>query len=305
MAGIIYSDYYLPEDKAAVSEFVDSSICSAFTKQYKLEFVYVEKKKSPVEIFDGLIEDFFAKSGIAPGEISHVIYAASTNLMQGDVCVPFYLQSRHQMTSAAVMVLNHGCNSAMQGIQIADALVNTGKANKVMILTISYGTLTQNRFISTSVIGDGAGIAVVGKEGVQTAILDFMSVSDGRFSVDTYDKKQHERDSLSVVRDGSSLVQNLLKKNNVEMSDIKMIIPQNLNFLGLFAQARLLGVGLDKIYTGNISRGGHLIDVDTIRNYADYRRSVGANQSGEKFILYATSMVNGVNITYDAMLMSE
>ena len=304
MAGIIYSDYYLPEGKAAVSDFVDPEICSAFTKQYKLEFVYLEKTRTPIDILNGLIGDFFSKSDIAPDEITHLIYASSTNLMQDEACVPFYLQHQHKMTSSAVHVLLHSCNSAMQALQVADSLVDTGKAGKVMILTLSYGTPKENRFISTSVIGDGAGIFVVGKEDVQTGIIDFMSFSDGRYSVDKHAGQEHKRDSLGVIRDGAALVQNLLKKHDVDIKDIKMIVPQNLNFLGFFAQARLLGVNLDKIFTANISKGGHLIDVDTVRNYADFRNNTANLEKGDKFILYATSMVNGFNITYDAMLMS-
>jgi 3-oxoacyl-[acyl-carrier-protein] synthase-3 len=304
MAGIIYSDYYTPEDTLPTSEFVEEKIARAFIKQYKLENVFIEKKKTQVEIFKTLLDNFFEKRGVQPGEISHIIYTASQNLMDDKVCIPFLLQSSYKMTSASVILLKQCCNSVMQGLQAAAALVDTGKADHVMILSISYGTKKENRFIKTTVVGDGAGIMVVGKQDYKTRIVDFISVSDGRYSWDQYEKKEHKRDSLDIIRNSSDLMLELLKRNSVDMQEIKTIIPQNLNYLGFFAYARILEINLNKIFSKNISTGGHLVDVDTIRNYSDYERDMLSTQGDEKFILFATSTVGEHNLSYDTILLS-
>jgi 3-oxoacyl-[acyl-carrier-protein] synthase III len=305
MSGIIYSDYYTPEDTLPTSEFVEAKIATAFIKQYKLEKVFVEKKRNQVEIFKSLLDRFFAETGIKPGEISHIIYTASQNLGDNTVCIPFLLQSSYKMGSAAVILLKQSCNSVMQGLQAAAALVDTGKSDRVMILSMSYGTPKENRFIKTTVVGDGAGIMVVGKEGYKTRIVDFISRSDGRYSWDQYEKREHQRDSLAVIRDGSDVIMELLKRNRMEITGLATIIPQNLNYLGFFAYARILGIQLNKIYAKNISLGGHLVDVDTIRNYSDYEREILAGPGQEKFVLFSTSTISGYNLTYDAMLLSK
>jgi len=303
MAGIMYSDYYLPEDTAPTKEFVDEKIASVFVKQYKLEYIYLEKKKNPVEIFQGLLNGFFDKSGIKPEEISHIIYTSSQNLMIDRNCIPFLLQGLYKMNQATVVLFRQGCNTVLQAMEFANALVETGKASNVIILSLSYGTPREQRFLRTSVIGDGAGIMVVGKQGYRTKILDFISISDGRTCLNVYEKKEYKVDSLDIIRDGSDLILKLLKNNNVDIKDIRMVIPQNLNFLGFFAYARILGIDLSKIYSKNISKGGHMIDVDTVRNYTDYEKETASTRENGKFLLFGTGTLGELNTTHDALLL--
>ena len=307
MAGIIYANYYVPEDKVPTSEFVEEKIASVFIKQYKLEYVYIEKKRDPVEIARTLVKKFFDTGGCKPGEISHIIYTASPNLKKDKVCIPYFLQSCFQMNSAAILLMKQECNSVLQAIQLASALVDSGKADKVMILGMSYGTDKKERFIRTTVIGDGAGLMVIGKEGYQARVKDFISVSDGRFSQDQYENREHKRDSLDIVRSGADLILGLLKRSNLEIKDIDIIVPQNINFLGFFAYARILGINPDRVFSKNISGGGHMVDIDTIRNYSDYAAGIGpGSQHGNApFILYGTSTIDAFNITYDVILMDQ
>ena len=62
------------------------------------------------------------------------------------------------------------------------------------------------------------------------------------------------------------LVVNLLERNNLKRNDIRKFIPQNVYYLFYRLYAKSFNVKLEKFFLDNIAAGGHLGDVDSIRN---------------------------------------
>lgn len=317
MAGIIYADYYLPENTVPAAEILKvclkgqenpEVIADGFINQTKLENILIENKYNPVQIFNLLLENFAAKSGVPAGEVSHIIYTASFNLMKESVCIPYLLQAGYNFTSASIILMEQGCVSVMQAMQMAEALIEAGKAECVLILALSYGFKTEERFIGTTILADGAGILAVGKDRCQFTIKDSIAKSDGLYSLNEYRKIPQRADHLGVtqvIKKGADLTKEFLRNKALNIKDIKAIVPQNVNYYGNYIYARFLGTEIDKVFLRNIALGGHLSEVDTIRNYTDFARENSLNK-GDMVLLYACGTVgmgNSTDATYDVMLL--
>lgn len=313
MAGIVYADYYTPMKCVKASDIFSHindgdvkkeeffrNYCKKNTDAERFN-IYVENEKDEIEVFSILAERFFNHSKIQPGEISHLIYASPYNAFIGEISIAFVLHKHFNLKNACVMTIEQQCVSVMQAVQIAASLIDSGVGSNIMIACISHGMQQDERFIGTTIIGDGAAIYIIGKENCEAKIIDALSISDGSYSYNAYHKKTEEVDFLQDVRRGTNTVHEILSRKGLEAQDLKMIIPQNVNYHVYYLYSKFLGIDREKIYLKNIFDGGHLRDVDTIRNYVDALRDYPL-LSGDKFMLFGSGL-NGNDSTYNAILL--
>ncbi len=313
MAGIIYADYYTP------AEYMNVSRIFSFLhdgEQKKKEFfknycpknmdgskfnIYIENEKDEIAMLNVLAERFFQQSPVSPQDISHLIYASPYNAHMGDIYVPYVLHKLCKFQNTSVMRIDQQCVSAMGALEIAAALVDSGKGTNIMIACLSREPDMEARFLGNTIVGDGAGLMIVGKDNGQARIIDYVSVSDGSYSYNAYHNKKEEADFLQDVRRGTDTVTKILRATGREIQDIKVIIPQNVNYSVYYLYTRFLGIEQEKMYLKNIFNGGHLRDVDTIKNYVD---AVNDNtlQDGDQCMLFGSG-THGNDATYNAILL--
>ncbi len=306
MAGIVYSDYYLPEEKIDSREVLQGHMgekeMEIFRDFSKIDYIYVERKRDDVEIFINLVEKFFQRTNIPKDDIDYIIHAYPPRYRQGNIAIHYLIQKYFGLNNAAVLLLDCQCAANLHAMRFADALIEGNKAKNVMIITIQAGLDLSERYGTTTIVGDGAGILVIGKEKPAASFLDFVSVSDGTYSFNEYNHLPTDFDHFKFIRDGSAFINNLVNKNNLTLSDIKLIIPQNINYSTYYNfYAKFIGVPPEKIYLNSILDGGHMADVDIIRNYTDIVRA-SRLQAGDKFIFYGMGL-EGMDITYNACLL--
>lgn len=313
MADIIYSDYYLPKNTIHVSEFLkcskfkqaqDEDFCECFISQSRLEKIGVETDMQPVEIFDGLLEQFFTTSELGPEDITHFIYTSPDHWTQGEIYIPYYLAAHFGMVNASISGMVQECVTTLQAMQTAAVMVDSGMAKNVLILSICYGWNMGDRYTGSTVVGDGAGILVVGKQGGVGQISGGSSVSDGRFSLYKYKKLPPKISGLEIARKGAEFILGLLKTNGLTLDDIRTIVPQNINYSEYHMYSQYLGIDMQRIYLENISNGGHLAEVDSIRNLTDIRRA-SAVSPGDKLLLYGSGTIGaGMDAVYNGVLLT-
>lgn len=306
MAGIVYSDYYLPEEKISSREVVGLHLNDKerdnFCNFCKIDHVYIENKRDDFEIFIDLIDKFFKRSNIPKDDIDYIIHAYPPRLMKGNISVHYFLQKYFEMNKATVFAMSLACGTTLQAIQIADALIEAGRAKNVMILTIQIGFEFAERLRTTTIIGDGAGIMVIGKDNTEASIQDYISCSDGSHSFYEYNKIPLDFDHFKFINYGSELINETITKNNLTKDDIKLIIPQNINYhLYYNFYTKFIGISPEKLYLKNLPNGGHLADVDTVRNYTDVIREA-ALKKGDKFMIYGMG-IEEMDITYNTILL--
>ncbi|MCR4441040.1 MAG: hypothetical protein QHH10_02810 [Peptococcaceae bacterium] len=305
MSGITHASYYLPEDTLEVAKILEQiedprisrdEVYNFFVNQNGLERVPIERKKDQVEMLSLLLDGYFAAGASKPEEIGYVIYTSSYNLLRGNVCIPYLLQAKYGLVNASLVLCQQQCISVLQAIELAGALIDSGKAENVLILSIVYGFAEKERFLGTSILGDGAGLMVVGKNGCQARLAGSASISDGGFSYHRYYEIPEKGDSFGLsgnIKKGAEFTRLFLEKKKLGLEDVRLLIPLNINRHGYFMFSRLSGIRMNKLFLNNLSRG-HLADVDTIMNYADAIRGQSFNK-GDKFLLYGSGTIGRVD----------
>lgn len=326
MAKILYSDYYLPNKRVDLKETVKANetiplpegyttkddFCEDFAEESKLKEIAVENEKDVVQIFNSLLSKFFAEFPISPFKIKYIFYTNPlNNYLANGASVPYYLQAKFRMEQAAVLIIDQKCATSLFALEVARALLQKDNNSCALILSPCFLKKMDERFIQFTVCGDAAGIMLVKagdhQEGFE--IIDFLSLSDGSFSLNRYETSPGEwdghagsvNDRIKIIEKGIGVINDLLAANGLDTGDLKLLIPQSVNYYAYYIYSRLLKIPIEKVFTDNIPFGGHLGDVDTVRNFTDVKRNRNFKE-GDNVLLYGLGS-DGTDLNYNALLL--
>lgn len=304
MSNIIYGDYYLPSNLVSAKNILMKS--TKLTDEFIMDFlekshidkIAIEVERSEVYICMLLMDKLIKEKKILKNEINYIIYINVLESSKKTVCTPYLIQKQYNLTNCTVIILDIGCGATLQAITLADALIQNKNANKVLIISSILGI--KGRYIKTTIVGDGAGILLLGNEGESSKVLDTISITDGEYSYNEFNEIRNDINKFNIIKKGSELIKELVNRNKV---DIKKIVPLSVNYYASQALAEFLDVPIEKLYLKNIPKGGHLGDVDVIRNYVDIIADKELHK-GDKIILYGLGYRNKIeDITYYAVLL--
>ncbi len=312
MAGIIYSDYYLPDYYLPVWDFLkcskfkharDEDFCECFISQSKQELVCIEQEKDEIQMLNVIMKRFFENCNIPRDEITQIIYTSLDNWKKEAVYIPYYIQENYGLSKASVTGVVQECVTTLQAFQYASAVVDSGMAKNVLIISVCYGRQMEERYTGTTVVGDGASIALVGKNNLNSEIIGSASLSDGRYSFYKYNNMVPKVSGMEIAKKGTEFIINLLKDNNLTLDDIALIIPQNINYSEYHMYSQNMGISIDKFFVKNISKGGHLAEVDSVRNYTDLIRET-TEPVRDKVLLYGSGTIgDGMDAVYNGVIL--
>jgi 3-oxoacyl-[acyl-carrier-protein] synthase-3 len=77
------------------------------------------------------------------------------------------------------------------------------------------------------------------------------------------------KNQQKIVEVGSSLIHELLRKHGLSFDDVPFLVPLNTTPVVWQNYAKRLGISVKKVFFENMGKGGHLGDVDLIRNLKD------------------------------------
>lgn len=306
MAGILYSDYYLSEHFVPVREILktsrlkEESAVKDFIEHSRLDCIAIENKLDEIEIYKKLVERMIANGYQDQlAKISHIIYINGYKIPDAKISLPFLLQKMYSLEQAAVINLDMNCGATVEAFDIADAMVKAGRAQTVMILSNILGY--PNRFFEQTVLGDAAALALYGEDNPACTFLDFYSVADGCSSYNLYSNLEYQFNKFNIFRRGCQVIRHLLDKHALQFDQIRVILPLSLNHYNYTLIAEQLGISSSKFYLDNIPRGGHLGDVDTIRNFTDFYRQC-SYKDGDYMLIYALGFYNNFDVVYHSAL---
>ncbi|UCD34666.1 MAG: ketoacyl-ACP synthase III [Nitrospiraceae bacterium] len=217
-------------------------------------------------------------ASLAPKDLDMIIVAT----MSGDMPMPStaaILQKKLGAKHAAAFDLNAACSGFLFGLSVADKFIRTGASQKLLLV----GAEVNSRFIdwkdrSTCVLfGDGAGAAVIeparGKSGIMSTELhtdgslwDYICLPGGGSQHPPTAKTVRDRmhfirmkgnETFKVaVRTLEKLVVNTLKANNVDPSQLAMLIPHQANLRIITATAQRLKLPMNRVAV-NVDRYGN------------------------------------------------
>jgi len=221
-----------------------------------------------------------AQRGIEPSEIDALIVCTVTPDMffPSTACI---VQERLGIKSAWGFDLIAACSGFLYGLTTAAHLVGSGSHSKVLVI----GADTMSRIIdytdrTTCVLfGDGAGAMLVepASDDEDVGFIDFLNEIDGSggeflkmpaggsrmpASIETVQKKLHyvHQEGQQVfkyaVRKMYEICRDLLERNNVAASELRLLIPHQANRRIITATAERLGLTEEQVAI-NIERYGN------------------------------------------------
>lgn len=308
---INYYDYYKPSYNISVNEILNEINDTQKNKNYiskysNLDEISLELKLNQFEMYTKMMEKYFSSHN--PEDIKYLIFTGENYFINSGMSVPYYLLGKYGLKNATIIAIDQFCTGTPQAMQIADCMIKSNPKIKVMIVSLSRKNNIQDRYNWPTIIGDGAGIMVLGSEGF-LKIIDYNSWSDGSVSLkrctnfmNTEMKIPPKRLNIIMLNNRKTVL-DLLMNNNLNVNDIHMFIPLNVHHLIYRMHAKALKVGINKFFLDNIPCGGHLGDVDSIRNLKDAIAKYHGN-SNSKYVLF-TLGDSGGNISYNAVLIES
>jgi len=311
MANIIYSDYYLPSNLIDAEDVLKKSIypevrypkfIDYFIEQNRQKKIAVETELTATEMLSRLVQNLFDNMNVNPEEITYILFTSKNNMLENNVYIPYYIQSKYGFKNASIIEVYQECVGTLQAIGVADALIQSGKAEHILIMSVCYGTAEEERFTVASLAGDGASVLLMGKNQGDFTVLDFQSVSDGTYSQSVYEKRKFKSNGVLVAQEGARFIQSFLSKNNCSLEEVERLVLLNNSFAEYELYVRYLNISLNKIFTHNISCGGHLAEVDIVRNIHDLNllRTKGEEKL---YVFYGSgTMYLGTDLIYNAVI---
>lgn len=299
MTGISYVDYYLPDNKITTEEYLEKYVPqvdkSDFIASSGIRFIHYEKQINYIQVLEKLVENYLNQKGTAVEEFSHIIYTNLSNYKQNDVNIPYYIHKRFGFVNASVIFLNNACATCLQAIQVGSALLEQETGKKILILSVTSGLSDTEKFMDITIAGDAVGIMVLSDDSseIQMKVIDSLSLADGSYSYNHYLQNKREPDRLGLITTGVNAINQLVTRNILRKEDISYYVPQSINKSLYSVFAKYLRVEPEHFFVENIERGGHLENVDTIRNYSDVLQKADKNAF---IILWGMGLLN-----YDSM----
>lgn len=306
MAGIKYLDYYIPQNKTTVSDLLTNSSksnkeqdeCEKYYNSCSVERISRWKDEPILEVVCGMIERLIHESGINAKDVKYLFMANPRFAIQNLVNVPYYIKEKFDFENMSIIFLNQICASSIMAFGMASQLIGL-KQECAMVLSLNAMN-DHERIRNFTVAGDGAGVALIGNDNCIFSFENFLTKSFGKNSLNRYDFDKAPMTGLQIAKVAVSFIRQIFHEAEVDIADINQIIAQNTNRMQLEIFEKLLKVPENFIFKENISKCGHIGDVDTIRNLKDFEKS----ERG-RYLLYASGLYETEDIFFAELLLKK
>ena len=299
---------YLPEGKMSVHQFYekmkknyDYSISDEeierFIETSKYNEVVYEENLNRIELLDAFFQklmDYYNGD-----EIDYILYSTDIPEATRDkVVYQLYYIHKYKFTNANYMTLNQQCGTQINAIAIATSLIRCKQAKRVLIVSHSFKDELRRRLLEGyGIIGDGVVGIIVSEDASQMTYVDSYTKTNGEY----YDLNKTPKAGMSYfqyLHNGVDNINEILHRNNLLISDIKIIIPQNVSAMEWDFYAPRLKCKPDQIYLKNVSRYGHLGDADAFINLNDAINDISM-EKGDYILLQSV----GAGATFNSLLL--
>jgi 3-oxoacyl-[acyl-carrier-protein] synthase-3 len=232
-----------------------------------------------------------ARAGVEAGEVDAILLATSSP----DRVQPATATRVQELLGARrafAFDVNSVCSGAVYALHLADALVRTGEARRVLVIAselYSRSYINPRDFSTCACLGDGAGAVLVGPGDQERVIVGSRLHSDGSGAdliqvpaggtmmpyrnlgrpQDVYFLMRGQEVHEFVTTHGAAVVEELLSAHGVDRHDVAFVVPHQANIGVLRALAGNLGIDISKFVItldrfGNTAAASVLIAFDEL-----------------------------------------
>lgn len=284
MIGITYMDYYLGTQEADIKKVLQESHLFGDAKEgeFKEKLNYISQmsqcntivyddKESHILVCESLVDRFIENSKVDVNDIIGLFFTDIYNFKNEGINVPYYIQHKYKMKNAAVISLNQQCSGTLAGIKLSSSLLENTKNKYVILLTSCFMDNFTDRYHGDCLVGDGAGIIVISN---QDYLLKLRGSSLKSYGERSYCKQKGDNvkiNNMKLAQIYKRAMEEAVTDSGLLMDEIDKIICQNTNYyLNSNVLLKLLRIKKNIIFMENKEYGGHIGDVDIVRNLKDF-----------------------------------
>jgi 3-oxoacyl-[acyl-carrier-protein] synthase-3 len=194
------------------------------------------------------------------------------------------LQASLGVPNASVLgIAQLACNTFQGALRVARALiVAEPSVNHVLCVAADRFPASARREIVYNLMSDGACAAVVSRGQLANRILATQQITRGAYWDSCVSHDQLIAAYFPLAR---RAIYEAVEAAGLTINEIDLLIPHNLNIKSWEILAQVLGMPIERIYTANIARIGHVVAADNVINYLD---AIGAGRivHGSKVALF-------------------
>lgn len=288
--GIKALTYYLPKHTKSLEDLEKENklISKAkVLKSFGFNKVKIAKNETHVDLAKKAVIDLLKTNAINPLDIDIIIFAGAMNhsfmvyeknyeiknsLIKNPMDLFKYPASKLQyelgISNASVIGLGQqGCSSLFSAIRVGrDMLISEDNVKNVLCVSSDVFPDKAIREVIYNVLSDGAGAVLLTKHTSVNKIIAISQITKGYYW--DGDLRQNEL-IASYFPTAKNIILDTLKKANLKIADIDILIPHNVSMRSWDILLELIDFPKQKFYGQNIAKNGHSIGADNIVNLKD------------------------------------
>ena len=304
--GFSAAGYYLPPTRQSMEDLASTGrVTSSPEKLRQLGYanIHVAGEETTAGLARGAVADLVDRTGFDLSKIGMILYGSglAVNSMvapdagfawTGENPLPFFKfpasQLQHELGLPGVPVLGVtqlACCAFQGSVRLASGMLHAEPdLDNILCVSADRFPESANREIVYNVMSDGACAAVVSRNVARHRLLATAQISRGVY----WDgEASHDRLIAATFPLVREVFYEALERANVDVGELALVIPHNINTRCWDILGHVLGVPADKIYTENIARVGHAVASDNTINYID-AWNAGRLAAGDRVALLVT-----------------
>lgn len=207
------------------------------------------------------VEDLIDKNNVDLEKIGLVV-VASTNYEDTMPGVSFEIQKRFNIENCMCMDILAGCSGYINSLDIARKYIELDEIENALVIGVEKLSKYINKDdVNTAILlGDGAGATLIGKAKDKKYAQNIESIGQEGDILTSKENSKIYMDGKKIYKFGTARVakniNSLLSKENIDISEIKYIVPHQSNLRILTSMAERIGANIEQMYI-NISNIGN------------------------------------------------
>ena len=207
------------------------------------------------------VEDLIDKNNVDLAKIGLVV-VASTNYEDTMPGVSFEIQKRFNIENCMCMDILAGCSGYINSLDIARKYIELDEIENALVIGVEKLSKYINKDdVNTAILlGDGAGATLIGKAKDKKYAQNIESIGQEGDILTSKENSKIYMDGKKIYKFGTARVakniNSLLLKENIDISEIKYIVPHQSNLRILTSMAERIGANIEQMYI-NISDIGN------------------------------------------------